>query len=108
MLLAAALHRDWLRPGCYHDMALSQIDHLLNLYNSCDPVLRRYRFLYKHSRPVALGFTGMYAGDLSDHVRIEQQDTRPVVQKSHAAIGYFQNLRLRHRMQQSLFWHDSK
>ena len=51
-MLAAALHNYWLRPGGYHDLAVSHIDYLLNLYNCCDPVLKRYPLLYKGSRPM--------------------------------------------------------
>jgi hypothetical protein len=107
VLLAAAMHRQWLRPGCYHEMALSHTDFLLNLFNSSDPVLKRYRFLYKGSRPEALGFTGMYTRDLGEITRrIEQRDTRLMIQKSHAAIHYFENHFLRERIRQVLFWHN--
>jgi hypothetical protein len=105
VMLAAALHTNWLRPGCYHELTLSHTDFLLNLYNSCDPVLKRYRFLYKHSRPEALGFTGMYTGDLGAlGERIEQTNAARTVGKTHAAIGYFQNPRFRTRMKQVLSW----
>ena len=56
VMLAAALHNYWLRPGGYHDMAVSHIDYLLNLYNCCDPVLKRYPLLYKGSRAGCFGF----------------------------------------------------
>ncbi len=103
--LAAALHRNWLRPGGYHEMAFSHLDFLLNLFNCCDPVLKRYPFLYKGSHAQALGYTGMYTGDLGEiGERIEQRNVSNTVQKSHTAIHYFENCQLKARMQQILFW----
>ncbi len=64
VLLAAALHNNWLRPGCYHEHALAHTDYLLNLYDCCDPVLKWYPKLYKRSHTQALGFSGMYTGGL--------------------------------------------
>jgi hypothetical protein len=106
VLLAAALHNNWLHPGCYHGQALAHIDYLLNLYDCCDPVLKRYPLLYKGSRTQALGFTGMHTGGLGPIASsIEQRDVCDVVERSHAAIHYFANRGLRRRMQDVLFWH---
>ena len=105
VVLAAALHDYWLRPGGYHDQAVSHLDFLLNLHNCCDPVLKRYARLYKHSHAAALGFSGMYTGDLGPVARrIEQQDVCGIVQRSHAAIHYLENSRLRRRIQDVLLW----
>lgn len=105
VMLAGAVHTSWLRPGCYHEMALSHTDYLLNLFNSCDPVLKRYRFLDKRAHSEALGFTGMYTGDLGEKgCRIEQWDACNSVRKSHAAIHYFENRFFRDRMDDVLFW----
>ncbi len=106
VLLAAALHNNWLQPGCYHGDALTHVDYLLNLYDCCDPVLKRYPLLYKHSHAQALGFTGMNMSGLGEMAdRIEQRDVCSIVQRSHEAIHYFESARLRQRMQQVLFWH---
>lgn len=105
VLLAAALHRNWLRPRCYHHQALKNTDHLLNLYNSCDAILKRYQLLYKCSRPEALGYTGMsLAGLGAERERIKQCDVRRVVGKSHALARYLQSYCLRDKMQRVLFW----
>lgn len=107
VMLAGALHRTWLRPGCYHENALVHMDYLLNLFNSRDPVLKRYPLLYKGSHPQALGYTGLYTGDFGteERERIEQHDVRDVVGASHAAIRYFKARHLRTLMQETLFWH---
>jgi len=105
VMFAAALHHNWLRPGGYHEMAWSHLDYMLNLFNSCDPVLKRYRFLYKGSHAQALGFVGMYTGDLGpSRELIEQRNVCNVVRKSHSESGYFRSRRLLQRMQQVLFW----
>jgi hypothetical protein len=105
VMLAAAMHRNWLRPGGYHELAWDHLDYLLNLFNCCDPVLKRYPHLYKGSHAQALGFTGMYAADLGSYTgSIEQRDVCNVVDKSHAAIHYFNNRFLRQRMQEVIFW----
>jgi hypothetical protein len=108
VMLAAALPNTWLRPGAYHESALLQLDYLLNLFNRCDPVLRRFRLLSKQSRATALGFGGMYAADLGDvALRIEQCDVSPTVQKSHELDDYLTDSCLLQRMSDVLFWHAS-
>jgi hypothetical protein len=62
VMVAAAVHNTWLQPTGYHALAPNRLDYLLNLYNSCDPVLKRYRALEKRVRPVAAGFAGLAAG----------------------------------------------
>lgn len=90
VLLAAALHNYWLRPGCRNDTALTCVDHLLNLYNRCDPVLRHYRILDKYTRAEALGYTGMRLSDLSTgRESVRQQDVCCSVGRSHGAEYYF-------------------
>ena len=65
-MMAGALHNSWLRPGGYHELAISHLDYLLNLYNCCDPILKRYHRLYKRSHATAIGYSGMYTGDLGE------------------------------------------
>jgi hypothetical protein len=59
--MAAAVHRNWLLPGHRHGAALGQVDRVVSFHNSSDPALRYYRFI-DHSRPAALGFTGLSGG----------------------------------------------
>jgi predicted esterase len=105
VMIAGALHNHWLRPGEYHGLAVSHIDHLLNLYNGCDPVLQRYHALYRHSHATALGYSGMYTGDLGELAeRIEQYDASDTVQHSHEAIDYLHIPCLLRRIRSVLFW----
>lgn len=105
VMVAAALHNTWLLPGGYHDQAPTHLNQLLNLYNSSDPVLKRYRALERRSRPTAAGFSGLalQAGRRNGRW-CEQLDVRNLVQRSHAAIEYYQNPVLRGRIQEVLLW----
>lgn len=101
-MLAAALHSHWLQSGACHEFAMSQMDRLLLQYNSCDPVLQRYRFIEKHGRPAALGYTGMYV-DETQGVWIEQRDACCIVGKSHAEINYTTSPELMQQIHNVLF-----
>lgn len=57
-LVAPALDRDWLATQGRHSRSLETVSGLVNLYNSKDPILRRFRFIDRLSRPVAAGFAG--------------------------------------------------
>ncbi|MFM8573757.1 MAG: hypothetical protein ACKOAU_19335 [Pirellula sp.] len=57
-LVAPAIDRDWLSHGGKHARSLDNVSGLVNLYNSKDPILRRFRFIDRISRPVAAGFAG--------------------------------------------------
>jgi len=94
VLIAAALHSHWLAPGGYHDRFSSVADHLLVLYNSRDPVLKRYRFIERCARPVAMGFSGAWGldDDLAD--RTEQYDVRSTVGKTHTEAGFLSSKRV--------------
>jgi hypothetical protein len=87
-LMAAALHNYWLRPGNYHGLAMNQMERLLIQYNSCDSALRYYRFIEKHSRVAALGYTGMRLDD-SLPIEVEQVDVCCVLGKVHSVTAYF-------------------
>lgn len=103
--VAGALHNGWLRPGGYHEQALTHLGHFLNLYNCCDPVLKRYHALYKHSNAVALGYAGMSTRDLGpDAKRIEQIDVCQYVAHSHELLDYLHSACLDERIRSVLFW----
>lgn len=84
---AAALHNHWLQPGGCHELALDQMERLLVQYNPRDPVLKRYRFIEKRARPVALGYTGMYA-DETLATWIEQRNVSYAIGRSHVEARY--------------------
>ncbi len=100
-LIAAAVHNHWLHPGGCHDQALSQMERLLIQYNSCDPVLKRYRLIEKRSRPAALGYTGMYVSD-ELATWIEQRDVCCIVGKSHDEDRYLSSASLTAQMRLTL------
>jgi len=87
VLMAAALHNWWLQPGGSHEQALGQMEQLLIQYNSCDPVLQRYRFVEKRSKPAALGYTGMYL-DEDVAISIDQSNVCCLVGRSHDEDRY--------------------
>lgn len=103
--IAGALHNGWLSPGGYHEQALTHLDHFLNLYNCCDPVLKRYHALYKHSQAVALGYAGMSTRDLGPAAeRVHQIDVCQYVAHSHELLDYLQSSRLDEHIRSVLFW----
>ena len=105
VMIAGALHNTWLRPGGYHEQALTHLDHFLNLYNCCDPVLKRYHALYKHSHAVALGYAGMSTRDLGSMAeRVEQIDACQYVAHSHEFLDYLHSSCLDERIRSVLFW----
>ncbi len=52
-LIAPAVDKKWLTPSGRYCCALTQVDGFVNLYNSRDPVLRRFRFIDSVTRPIA-------------------------------------------------------
>lgn len=107
--LAGALNRHWLRPSSCHGLAWEHLDYLLNLFNTCDPVLKRYPLLEKQRHADAIGYAGLYTADLGAlRERIEQWNVANSVERSHAAMGYFANPFLRQRIRKVLFWQNER
>jgi hypothetical protein len=78
-LVAPAVDRYWLAPTGKHRQALDRVESLINIYNTQDPVLRRFRWLDHPSRPVAggfVGFAGLNHRPVSQHVST-QFDAQP-------------------------------
>jgi len=89
VLAAAAAHNHWLMPDSRHGKALEQVDQLFNLYNSCDPVLKRYRLIDPCEKPVALGYTGIAPASLGPYAdRVEQRDAASAIGKTHDESAY--------------------
>jgi hypothetical protein len=90
LLLAPAFQNTWLLPGNFHELALTQVERMLVLYNSADPVLRRYRLISSTANAQALGYTGLVGlerlGPLAR--RVEQWDLRSEVGHSHDELRY--------------------
>lgn len=71
--------------------ALEVVDYLHNLYNSRDPILRRFRFFDRDNDPVAAGFAGLSITlavlPLEANDKIEQVDCCSVG-RSHYELAY--------------------
>ena len=105
VLFAGAVHQDWLYSGGKQSRACSQMNKLLVLYNSLDPLLMHYRYLEKHSRPAALGFAGLEQGRLADQsVVFHQRDVRDQVGLSHSESRYFASIELVRQLSRYLQW----
>ena len=113
-LVAPAIDRQWLQVNGRHNMALANVDGLINLYNSKDPILRRFRILDRISRPIAAGFAGIetarktrITSPLAGQPRVQQYDCGSVIGTTHSEKSYygecpyFQNL-IRH-----ILWENS-
>jgi hypothetical protein len=101
-LVAPAVDRNWIAPGGRHSFALDRVDGLINLYNSRDPILRRFRFLDRLSSPVAAGFAGFLGAQnletvgapratqpLNTSKRIEQYDCGGLIGTTHSERSYY-------------------
>ena len=91
VLLAAAMDNHWWLPGRYHGECFSQVDRLLLLYNSCDPVLRFYPRLDRRRGAQALGYTGFcWTSRLGENAeRLEQTNVCCRIGKTHDEDAYF-------------------
>ena len=74
VLIAAALHANWLGPNQYHGLAMSQVDHMLMLNNCQDVAMRYYHFSSKYGRPQALGLRGPTCISPEDRAKITMRD----------------------------------
>lgn len=96
--VAPAVDRDWLDPRGRYSQAFANVDQVVNLYNSRDPILRRFRFIDNLSRPIAAGFAGfegvadpratapLAAGQST---RIRQFDCRSQIGVTHSERSYY-------------------
>lgn len=95
-LVAPAVDRDWLQANGRHHMAMNHVDSLVNLYNSRDPILRRFRFVDSIARPIAAGFAGFEAvanpratTPLIGSDRIQQYDCGSQIGTTHSELDYY-------------------
>ena len=101
-LVAPAVDRSWLARGGKHAKGMESVSGLINLYNSQDPILRRFRFLDRLSRPVAAGFAGFVGAQgfegianprstepLETSKKIRQFDCGSVIGTTHSERSYY-------------------
>jgi hypothetical protein len=102
VLVAAALHNDWLAEGRPHGEALEIVDAMLLINNSCDAALKRYRFLDSCRDAEALGYTGP-AGWSPHYAKIREVDACCDLGKAHDWNGYLNSGRYAALMRQHLW-----
>ncbi|MEM7478769.1 MAG: hypothetical protein AAF483_27615 [Planctomycetota bacterium] len=88
MFLAAAFDRADLESGRQYGHALDQVDRLVNLYNSVDPALKRFRILDRKAEPIAAGFAGVPPTRTQANTRYYQIDCTHMVGRSHSELAY--------------------
>ncbi len=105
-LLGAAEDSDWLLPGQRNDQALSQTEHLLNVYNSSDHVLRFYHFIYgRRCNADALGYVGLSTGQLTaeQRAKVSQCDAGSTIGSEHSSNNYLRSPCLLAKMRPLVF-----
>lgn len=93
VLVAAAMGNHWLAEGAHHGQALHVVDRVLNLYNHCDAVLKRYHLVDRCGDADALGYTGL-AGWSPFYSKVQQVDACCAVGKKHDWEVYLASPRL--------------
>ncbi len=95
-LVAPAVDRDWLQANGRHRNAMNSVDQLVNLYNSKDPILRRFRFIDSIASPIAAGFAGFEGvanprstEPLIGSDRIKQYDCGKQIGSTHSERDYY-------------------
>jgi hypothetical protein len=107
VLFASALDNDWLAPGRFHGSAMSQVDRMLLVNNSCDAVLKRYHRIY-HRRACqqALGYTGLSRAWLDRDARgkVQQVDACCQIGREHSLASYLATSSLMSRVRNLLLF----
>ncbi len=106
VLVAAAVHSNWMMPGSRYGDAYVRINAMLNLFNSCDSVLKFYRFVDPNGRPRAMGYAGIAGRSrLEDGgERIRQMNACGAIGKSHDDADYFRSSYLMNSARRYLLW----
>lgn len=96
-LTAPAFDRCRLGPNGTYKYALGNVSRVVSLYNSTDPVLKRFRFVDENYDPVAAGYAGLprysYYCDSPGAAKIcnpeiTQYDCKSVVGRTHSEEEY--------------------
>jgi hypothetical protein len=112
-LVAPAVDRTWLSPNGKHHAALDRVDAMINLYNSSDPILRRFRFLDRFTRPIAAGFAGFEnvsnpraTEPLAGQPKIRQYDCSGVIGTTHSEKSYYAECPYFRILIDNLLWNE--
>jgi hypothetical protein len=119
-LMAAAIDRGWLLEGGRHQFASQRITSIVNLYNSNDPVLRRYHLISTSSRATAAGVTGLVlprnwlnlppaegtSVATPSYVRLKQYDCRGDLGRSHDERSYYRECSCTVHLMDHVLWKD--
>jgi len=116
-LVAPALDRNWIERNGRHNFALSHVESMINLYNSRDPILRRFRFIDRLSRPIAAGFAGFTGiaaiadpratSPLAGQSRVRQFDCGSVIGTTHSEKSYYCECPYFRAMVKHLLWKET-
>jgi hypothetical protein len=88
VLLAAAVHSDWLCPGHCHGLAMTQVSEMLLVNNCDDPAMKYYRFVSQNGRPQALGCCGPTCIDAAGASKIVKRNVSCYVGDNHDLFCY--------------------
>jgi hypothetical protein len=102
-LWAPASQSDWLLPGRPHEYALCNVERSLVVYNSLDPVLKRYDRVILSATGPALGHVGL-CGASCGCSRITQIDAACIVGCHHDFLRYAASPYLMHCVRQIVLW----
>lgn len=121
-LMAAAIDRGWMLEGGRHQYASRTISSIVNLYNSNDPILRRYHLISTSSRATAAGVAGIVLPRnwlnlppaegttvaAPSHVRLRQFDCRGDLGRSHDERSYYRECSCTVHLMDHVLWNDWK
>lgn len=88
VLLASALHSDWLCPGHYHGNAMSMVNQMVLVNNCEDRAMKYYHFSTTCGRPQALGYCGPTCIDPASASKIVELNVARYVGKEHDLFCY--------------------
>jgi hypothetical protein len=88
ILLAAAVHSDWLCPRHCHGLAMTQVNEMLLVNNPADRAMKYYRFVTKNGNPQALGYCGPTCIDPANASKIMERNVSCYVGSDHNVFCY--------------------
>lgn len=104
-LTAPAFDRNSIAIHGRYAEAWRRVDQVVNLYNSVDPVLKRFRFYDRRSKPIAAGYAGLRSPtqtrqseeDIRPSPRLIQIDCSTRLGRTHAEMAYYEKCVSFHR-----------